>query len=277
MKYYLDIMKYVIENGEDEMDRTGVGTRSILGQVFRHDMADGFPAVTTKTLAWKAVRGELLWFMNGFTNVEVLRAMTYGVGSSTKTIWDDNFNHQGVALGYTDGDLGPVYGKQWRDFNGVDQLAKAIERIKTNPECRRNIVCAWNPADLDKMALPPCHVLFRFSVKRGRLNLTWYQRSCDLLLGIPFNIASYGLLLEMVAHITGYKAGILTGMFDDAHIYHNHFDQVQEQLQRVPYDLPKLVFKKRFTTLEEACNLGLDDIQLEDYKCHSAIKAPMAV
>ncbi|AUE22843.1 dTMP synthase [Aeromonas phage Ah1] len=277
MKAYIDIIKHTFWNGEDEMDRTGVGTRSVLGQVFRHDMTDGFPAVTTKTLAWKAVRGELLWFMNGFTNVETLRAMTYGVGSSAKTIWDDNFNHQGVALGYTDGELGPVYGKQWRDFNGVDQLAKAIERIKTNPECRRNIVCAWNPVDLDKMALPPCHVLFRFSVKKGRLNLTWYQRSVDTFLGLPFNIASYGLLLEMVSHITGYRAGILTGMLDDTHIYHNHFDQVQEQLQREPYKLPTLKFKKRFTTLEEACNLGLDDIELEDYKCHPAIKAPMAV
>ncbi|ADM79944.1 dTMP synthase [Aeromonas phage phiAS5] len=277
MKNYQDLMQDILTHGVDEMDRTGVGTRSVVGRMIQFDMADGFPATTTKTLAWKAVRGELLWFMNGFTNVETLRTMTYGVGSSTKTIWDDNFNNQGVALGYTDGELGPVYGKQWRDFNGVDQLAKAIERIKTNPECRRNIVSAWNPVDLPHMALPPCHVLFRFSVKAGRLNLTWYQRSVDTFLGLAFNIASYGLLLEIVAKITGYKAGLLTGMLDDVHVYNNHFEQVREQLSREPYELPKLVFKKDFTTLEEACNLSVDDIQLEDYKCHSAIKAPMAV
>lgn len=185
MKSYQDLVRDILENGEDTMDRTGVGTRSVIGRVFQHDMSTGFPAVTTKRLAWKAVVGELLWFMQGFTNVESLRELTYGEGSDKRTIWDDNYENQAKALGYDNGYLGPVYGHQWRCFGQmwIDQLQNVVNEIKQNPSSRRLIVSAWNPEDLDKMALPPCHVLYRFSVRGNKLNLTWYQRSVDTFLG----------------------------------------------------------------------------------------------
>lgn len=183
MKQYLDLMKSVIVFGNEKEDRTGVGTLSKFGTMMRFDLSKGFPAVTTKTLAWRAVVGELLWFMRGSTNVETLRAITHGATSDKKTIWDANYENQAKALGYTDGYLGPVYGKQWRDFGGVDQLADVIRQIKERPDSRRHIVSAWNPAEIDKMALPPCHVLYQFEVCDGKLSLMWYQRSVDVFLG----------------------------------------------------------------------------------------------
>lgn len=277
MKQLQDLMREILWDGGDEMDRTGVGTRSILGAKVQFDLADGFPAVTTKRLAFRAVVGELLWFIRGGNNVNDLREITYGKGSDKKTIWDDNYENQAKALGYSNGYLGKIYGHQWRNFNGVDQLARVIQQIKDTPNSRKMIVSAWNASDIDTMALEPCHVLFRFSVKGGRLNLTWYQRSCDIFLGEPFNIASYAILLTMVANITGYSPGILTGLLDDVHIYSNHFDQVEEMINRQPKDLPELVIHKDYASLSDIENLTVDDFELVGYDPHPAIKAPMAV
>lgn len=277
MKQLQDLMREILWDGGDEMDRTGVGTRSILGAKVQFDLADGFPAVTTKRLAFRAVVGELLWFIRGGNNVNDLREITYGKGSDKKTIWDDNYENQAKALGYSNGYLGKIYGHQWRNFNGVDQLARVIQQIKDTPNSRKMIVSAWNASDIDTMALEPCHVLFRFSVKGGRLNLTWYQRSCDIFLGEPFNIASYAILLTMVANITGYAPGILTGLLDDVHIYSNHFDQVEEMIKRQPKDLPELVIHKDYASLTDIENLTVDDFELVGYDPHPAIKAPMAV
>lgn len=277
MKQLQDLMREILWDGGDEMDRTGVGTRSILGAKVQFDLSEGFPATTTKRLALRAVVGELLWFIRGGNNVNDLRDITYGKGSDKKTIWDDNYEKQAKALGYEQGYMGPIYGYTWRNFNGVDQLAYAIEQIKTDPSSRRIIVSAWNASVVDAMTLPPCHVLFRFSVKRGRLNLTWYQRSCDVFLGLPFNIASYAILLTMVANITGYAPGILTGLLDDTHLYLNHFDQVEEMIKRQPKDLPELVIHKDYASLSDIENLTVDDFELVGYDPHPAIKAPMAV
>ena len=277
MKQLQDLMREILWDGGDEMDRTGVGTRSILGAKVQFDLADGFPATTTKRLALRAVVGELLWFIRGGNNVNDLREITYGKGSDKKTIWDDNYENQAKALGYDHGYMGPIYGHQWRNFNGVDQLARVIQQIKDTPNSRKMIVSAWNASDIDRMALEPWHVLFRFSVKGGRLNLTWYQRSCDIFLGEPFNIASYAILLTMVANITGYSPGILTGLLDDVHIYSNHFDQVEEMINRQPKDLPELVIHKDYASLSDIENLTVDDFELVGYDPHPAIKAPMAV
>jgi thymidylate synthase len=283
MKQYLEMMKDVRDTGDVVMDRTGVGTISKIGKMVQFDMADGFPAVTTKRLALRAVIGELIWFMSGMTNVEQLRDITHGVGSDKKTIWDDNYENQGRALGYTGGYLGPVYGAQWRDFNneGIDQLKWVINRIKTNPECRRLIVSAWNPAEIDEMALPPCHVLFKFHVRNGRLGLTWFQRSADLFLGVAFNIASYATLLHIVARMTGYEPGLLTGYFDDAHVYMNHVEQVQIQLEREPRKLPELKIHYNINTTTDLdvmlAEIKVSDFELVGYDPHPAIPAPMAV
>ena len=287
MKQLQDLMREILWDGGDEMDRTGVGTRSILGAKVQFDLADGFPAVTTKRLALRAAIGELLWFIRGGTNVNDLREITYGEDGLSidsffnppikKTIWDDNYKHQAKSLGYDNGYMGPIYGHQWRNFNGVDQLARVIQQIKDTPNSRKMIVSAWNASDIDRMALEPCHVLFRFSVKGGRLNLTWYQRSVDTFLGLPFNIASYAILLTMVANITGYAPGILTGLLDDVHIYSNHFDQVEEMINRQPKDLPELVIHKDYASLGDIVRLTVDDFELVGYDPHPAIKAPMAV
>lgn len=277
MKQLQDLMREIMWDGDDEMDRTGVGTRSILGAKVQFDLGEGFPATTTKRLALRAVVGELLWFIRGGTNVNDLREITYGKGSDKKTIWDDNYENQAKALGYDHGYMGPIYGYTWRNFNGVDQLARVIQQIKDTPNSRKMIVSAWNASDIDRMALEPCHVLFRFSVKGGRLNLTWYQRSCDIFLGEPFNIASYAILLTMVANITGYSPGILTGLLDDVHIYSNHFEQAEEMINRQPKDLPELVIHKDYASLSDIENLTVDDFELVGYDPHPAIKAPMAV
>lgn len=276
MKQYLELMKSVMVFGNEKDDRTNVGTLSKFGTMMRFDLSKGFPAVTTKRLAWRAVVGELLWFLRGSTNVEVLREITYGKGSTKRTIWDDNFENQGKALGYEDGYLGPVYGKQWRNFGGVDQVSKLIHDLKNIPDSRRHIVCAWNPTELDKMALPPCHVLYQLDVYDGKLSLMWYQRSVDIFLGLPFNIASYALLTHILADICGLEVGELIFMGGDTHIYSNHVEQCKEQMNRVPRKLPTLQMPK-ISDLSELYTLSVDDFKLIDYNPCATIKAPMAV
>ncbi|MFP4519742.1 MAG: thymidylate synthase, partial [Oceanicaulis sp.] len=227
---YLDLLREILESGEDQTDRTGTGTRGVFGRQIRCDLADGFPLLTTKKVFFKGVAVELLWFIKGMTNVKWLQER--GV-----TIWDEWADDTG--------ELGPVYGKQWRRWEGpngeeIDQLAGLIAQIKANPDSRRHVISAWNPADTPSMALPPCHTLFQFKVLGGRLHLQLYQRSADMFLGVPFNIASYALLLAMVAKVTGYEPGEYVHTFGDAHIYSNHVDQVKEQLSREPRALPKL-------------------------------------
>lgn len=278
MQQYLDALRHVMEHGTDVMDRTGVGTRSVFGYQMRFDLRNGFPAVTTKKLAWKAVVSELLWFMEGSTDERRLCEILHGTRSVEKsTIWTANANAQGVALGYTNTDevkeLGPIYSKQWRDFNGVDQLSKLIEGIKTNPSSRRHIMSAWNAADLDKMALPPCHVMSQFHVANGKLSCHLYQRSADLFLGVGFNIASYSLLTHIIAKECGLEVGDFVHSFGDMHIYSTHFDAVNEQLTRTPKELPSL----KITDGKKWNEYVVDDFVLEGYDPHPPIKAPMAV
>lgn len=278
MKQYHDILSLVLTEGEHRADRTGTGTRSIFGMQSRYNLSNGFPAVTTKKLQWTPVVGELLWFLRGSTNVEELREITWGKGSTKKTVWDDNYNHQAKNLGYTNGELGPVYGKQWRDFSGVDQIKSAIDQILNSPDSRRNIVSAWNPAELHQQALPPCHTLFQFYVSSSnKLSCQLYQRSCDLFLGGPFNIASYSLLLHIVARITGKEAGEFIWTIGDAHIYENHIDQVTTQLSRSPLKLPQLKISDSIKTFNDVLTSSVNDYQLIDYNHLGVIAAPMAV
>lgn len=278
---YLDLMQDILETGEFiENDRTGVGIYSKFGTMLRFDLTKGFPALTTKKLAWKAVVGELLWFLEGSMNVNRLREITHGPGSSKRTIWDDNYDNQAKTLGYSNGYLGPVYGRQWRDFQGVDQIKQLIKDINKSKESgvhnRRLLVSAWNPPELDKMALPPCHYAFQLYYLNGELSLMFHMRSVDVFLGLPFNIASYALLLHILAQVTGTKAKELIFTGGDTHIYANHFDQCMEQLSREPYTTPELVMPV-FTTLEEVLQIPVDCFELENYKSHPTIKAPMAV
>lgn len=273
MKQYLQALKYVLENGDDRVDRTGVGTRAVFGMRMRFNMTDGFPAVTTKKLAFRSMAAELLWFISGSSDVKDLQKL----GSH---IWDANAEApywKGRAR--FPGDLGRVYGVQWRHWETtqgreVDQLAGVIETIKKDPTDRRMIVSAWNPGELDKMALPPCHIMFQFFVAKKRLSLAMYQRSCDMFLGVPFNIASYSLLLHMVAQVTGFTPGEFVHFLGDAHIYKNHFKQVREQLSRKPYPLPRLKLNPKIKNIDD---FSLEDIELVGYKHHPPIKAPMAV
>lgn len=259
------------------VDRTGIGTRRLFGKTLEWDLRDGFPAVTTKKLAWKAVVGELLWFLSGSTNVEDLRFVTHGMGSDKRTIWDDNYNNQAVSLGYKNGELGPVYGKQWRDFGGHDQIAQLINDIKNNPESRRLLVNAWNVSELDKMALPPCHYGFQcFVSKDGYLDLMWNQRSVDFFLGLPFNIASYALLLSILANICGLTPRMLKFVGGDVHIYDNHLSQVGKMISRIPYEPPALEMPN-LKSLSDYLNTSVDEYKLINYQHYSAIKAPMAV
>ena len=273
MKQYLDLAKDVLENGVDKPNRTGIDTRAVFGRTMRFDMADGFPIMTTKKVPFKIVVGELLWFISGSRDVKELQKL--GVH-----IWDANAEADyWKPKAEFDGDLGRVYGVQWRSWQGadgivVDQLKDVIERIKTNPNDRRLIVTAWNPGELDKMALPPCHMFFQFFVANGKLSLSMYQRSCDVFLGVPFNISSYALLLHMVAQVTGLEAGEFFHVLGDTHIYHNHFEQVKEQLSRKPYPLPTLKLNPDVTDIEK---FTLEDIALEGYESHPTIKADMAV
>lgn len=286
MKNYQDLIQTVFDIGYQTDDRTGTGTIATFGTKVRWDMADGFPATTVKRLAYKSVVGELLWFLEGSTNVERLREITHGKGSDKKTIWDQNFEAQGRALGYVDGELGPVYGKQWRDFGGVDQLKNVINKIKAVPHDRRQIVSAWNPAELDKMALPPCHLLYQFNVHNGILDLLWYQRSVDVFLGLPFDIGSYGTLLHIVAEMCELVPGELVFMGGNTHIYMNHIDQCKEVLEREPKQLPKLSinFPNGFSQFDTEMQLYWvtqhmtpDDFVLQGYDPHPTIAAPMAV
>jgi thymidylate synthase len=297
MKQYLDALKHILANGEAVSDRTGVGTQSVFGYQMRFDLQAGFPAVTTKKLAWRAVVGELLWFLEGSTDERRLAEITYGkprdelVGKST--IWTANADAQGRSLGYINTDtrkeLGPEYGHQWRRFDGAnlnkdsfddnagtDQIKWLIHEIKTNPDSRRLILSSWNPEQLSEMALPPCHTFAQFRVINGKLSCQMYQRSADLFLGVPFNIASYSLLTHMIAQICELKVGEFIWAGGDCHIYNNHMEQVNEQLTREPQALPHLLMPA-FNTLNELLATKTSDYKLINYSPMDTITAPMAV
>ena len=288
-KVYLDALKNILENGEDRPDRTGVGTRSIFGLQMRFNLEDGFPAITTKKLAWKAVVSELLWFIEGSGDEYRLREILHGDRYSEKrTIWTDNAEADYWVkrkLQRHPGDLGRVYGVQWRRWrkpliriNKVilqnhDQLLELIDGIKSDPYSRRHIITAWNPGELDLMALPPCHMMAQFYVNNGKLSCQMYQRSADMFLGVPFNIASYALFTHMIAQVCNLEVGELIITLGDAHIYNNHFDQVKEQLKREPKPLATL---KLNSEIESITEFEMQDIELVGYESHDAIKAPMA-
>jgi thymidylate synthase len=276
MKQYHDLLEDILNNGEVKDDRTGVGTISVFGRQLRFNLSEGFPAVTTKKLAWKSVVSELLWFIEGSGDERRLAEILYGSRDSERsTIWTGNAQ----AAYWTpkaryDGDLGRVYGVQWRDWRGVDQLSNLIEGIKNDPNGRRHIITAWNVDELDKMALPPCHVLAQFYVSNGKLSCHMYQRSVDVFLGLPFNIASYALLTHMIAQVCDLKVGELIISTGDTHIYSNHIEQVKEQLSREEYPLPLLFLDPKIKNIDKFI---MDDILLFDYQSHGTIKADMAV
>jgi len=288
-KVYLDALKNILENGEDRPDRTGVGTRSIFGLQMRFNLEDGFPAITTKKLAWRAVVSELLWFIEGSGDEYRLREILHGDRYSEKrTIWTDNAEADYWVkrkLQRHPGDLGRVYGVQWRRWrkplvriNKVvlqnhDQLLELINGIKEDPYSRRHIITAWNPGELDLMALPPCHMMAQFYVNNGKLSCQMYQRSADMFLGVPFNIASYALFTHMIAQVCNLEVGELIITLGVAHIYNNHFDQVKEQLKREPKPLATLELNSEISVITE---FEMEDIELVGYESHDAIKAPMA-
>lgn len=265
MKTYLDLLTDVLENGTSRSDRTGTGTRSVFGRQVRFDLAKGFPLLTTKKVHLRSIIHELLWFISGDTNARSLQDV--GV-----TIWDEWADPE-------TGDLGPVYGAQWRQWQGADgtthdQLAQVIEQIGTNPNSRRLLINAWNVAVIDQMALPPCHCLFQFQVADGRLHCQLYQRSADIFLGVPFNIASYALLTHMIAHVTGLKPGEFVHTFGDLHLYDNHLQQAKKQLAREPRPLPRLELDASVTDIDD---FRYEHIHIHDYDPHPGIKAPVAV
>ena len=282
MNQYLQSLQDILDRGDVRKDRTGVGTQGIFGYQMRFDMREAFPAVTTKRLAWRSVVSELLWFLEGSTDERRLAEILYGTRNiDKKTIWTANADNQGKALGYENWEdvkeLGPVYGKQWRDFGGKDQIMDLITDLKENPYSRRHILTAWNPGELDRMALPPCHLLAQFYVSNdGELSCHMYQRSADMFLGVPFNIASYALLTHIIAKLAGLKVGEFVHSIGDAHIYLNHVDQVKQQLSRKPVKGPTLVMPE-FETLDELLQLTVDDFELTNYFPMPTIKAPMAV
>jgi thymidylate synthase len=293
MVTYLNLIREILENGVDKSDRTGTGTRSIFGYQMRFDLSKGFPLVTTKELHLKSIIHELIWFIKGDTNIKYL-------AENKVRIWDDwpfakykkSEEYQGETVReFTDkilvneafsqkwGDLGPVYGRQWRNWRGidstvVDQIKELMHSLKHNPDSRRHLVSAWNPAEVNQMALPPCHCLFQFYVANNKLSCQLYQRSADVFLGVPFNIASYALLTHMVAEVLDMEVGHFVHTLGDAHIYHNHFEQCDLQLTREPYPLPKLSFKRKVNSLED---FTFDDIAIENYHYHPKIKGDVAV
>lgn len=298
MKQYLQLLQKIMDEGVDKGDRTGVGTRSVFGAQARFDLAEGFPLLTTKKVFLKGIIHELIWFVRGDTNIKYL--VDNGVKIWNEWPYQKYLEANGLAEKFPKytpqweekmqefianikndeafakqwGDLGPVYGRQWRDFGGVDQLMDVIDRLKTNPNDRRMIVSAWNPPEIPKMALPPCHLLYQFYVADGKLSLQMYQRSCDTFLGVPFNIASYSLLLMMVAQVTGLQPGTFVHVYGDLHIYSNHFDQVKEQLSREPRKLPTMKINPEVKNIED---FKFEDFTLEGYDPHPSIKAPIAV
>ena len=264
MKQYLDLLDHIMHNGTDKSDRTGTGTRSVFGYQMRFDLNQGFPVLTTKKLHLRSIIYELLWFIAGDTNIRYLNE--HGV-----TIWDEWADDNG--------DLGPIYGHQWRswptpDGETIDQLAALVESLKNNPDSRRHIVSAWNVAEVEKMALPPCHALFQFYVAEGKLSCQLYQRSADVFLGVPFNIASYSLLTIMLAQVCGYFPGEFVHTFGDAHIYRNHFEQVALQLSREPRPLPRMIINP---DKKDLFSFEYEDFTLEGYDPYPGIKAPIAV
>lgn len=264
MRQYLDLLARVLEAGDARLDRTGVGTRAVFGHQMRFDLADGFPLLTTKKLHTKSVIHELLWFLSGDTNIRYLK-------ENGVSIWDEWADEKG--------DLGPVYGRQWRswaapDGRAIDQIEWVVNEIKTNPSSRRLVVSAWNPADLGQMALAPCHCLFQFFVADGRLSCQLYQRSGDVFLGVPFNIGSYALLTAMVAQVCDLEPGDFVHTLGDAHLYSNHVDQAREQLKREPGPLPKLVLNP---AVKDIFGFSFEDISIEGYEAQAHIKAPVAI
>ena len=264
MKQYLDLLKYIKENGHDKSDRTGTGTRSVFGYQMRFDLSEGFPLMTTKKMYLKGIIHELLWFLKGDTNIQYLV-------NNNVHIWDEWADENG--------ELGPVYGKQWRswecpDGRTIDQITDLINQIKSNPDSRRLMVVAWNPADVDKMALPPCHCLFQFYVADGKLSCQLYQRSADVFLGVPFNIASYALLTMMIAQVCGLEPGEFVHTFGDVHIYNNLKEQVDEQLSREPRQLPKMIINPE---VKDIFSFKYEDFKLEGYDPWPAIKGQVSV
>ena len=287
---YLNALKQILEDGEDRPDRTSVGTKSVFGLQMRFDLAQGFPAVTTKKLAWRACVSELLWFIEGSGDENRLKEILHGDRySEKKTIWSDNTKADywtKKRLQRHAGDLGRVYGVQWRRWRAplvrinkvvlqnCDQLLSLIEGIKADPYSRRHIITAWNPGELELMALPPCHMMSQFYVNNGKLSCQMYQRSADMFLGVPFNIASYALFTHMIAQVCNLEVGELIITIGDAHIYSNHIEQVTEQLKRKPLPLPTLKLNPEIDVITD---FDMKDIELVDYQCHEAIAAPMAV
>jgi thymidylate synthase len=264
MQQYHDLLKHILDTGVDKSDRTGTGTRSCFGYQMRFNLADGFPMVTTKKVHLKSIVHELLWFIKGDTNIKYLK-------DNGVRIWDEWAD--------ADGNLGPVYGKQWRSWAGADgsthdQLLDVIKQIRTNPDSRRLVVSAWNVADVAQMALPPCHNMFQFNVANGKLSCQLYQRSADVFLGVPFNIASYALLTMMIAQVCNLQVGEFIHTFGDVHIYNNHFEQVELQLSREPYPLPQMKINAEIMDIEK---FVFEDFELVNYQCHDAIKGLVAV
>ena len=290
MKQYHDLCKHVIENGDASDDRTGTGTIKTFGYQMRFDLSKGFPLVTTKKVPIKSLKSELLWFISGSKNERDLAEILHGTRDPEKrTIWTDNFENQGIKLGYENGDLGPVYGYQWRNWEKytlredsttdykverIDQLAELIDGIKSDPNGRRHILTAWNVADIEKMALPPCHCFAQFFVSKGKLSCQLYQRSCDVFLGVPFNIASYAMLTHMIAQVCDLSVGDFVWTGGDVHIYNDHIEQVQLMLSRDFKELPTIELDQTITNIDD---FTMDSIKIVGYDPHDTIKAKMAV
>ena len=287
MKQYLDLMQHVLDNGNQKEDRTGTGTTSVFGYQMRFDLNEGFPLVTTKKCHLKAIVSELLWFIEGSTDERRLAEIHHGDVRENiidkKTVWTANADAQGKDLGYENNELvkelGPVYGAQWRSWEktsgeSIDQLSQLINQIKTNPDSRRLILSAWNVGEIEKMALPPCHTFFQFYVANGKLSCQLYQRSADIFLGVPFNIASYALLTMMIAQVCDLELGDFVHTFGDAHLYSNHITQAKLQLSRTPFSKPTIKINKNIRNIED---FKMEDFVLENYESHESIKAKMAV